>query len=33
MDFKGHFLTGHGYRCDPFTITEAHSRFLIRYHA
>ncbi len=30
MDFKGYFLTGDGYRCDPFTITDAHSRFLIR---
>jgi transposase len=30
MDFKGYFLTGEGYRCDPFTITDAHSRFLIR---
>jgi transposase InsO family protein len=30
MDFKGHFRTGDGYRCDPFTITDAHSRFLIR---
>ena len=33
MDFKGYFLTGDGYRCDPFTITDAHSRFLIRYQA
>jgi transposase InsO family protein len=30
MDFEGYFLTGDGYRCDPFTITDAHSRFLIR---
>jgi transposase InsO family protein len=30
MDFKGYFLTGDGYRCDPFTITDVHSRFLIR---
>src|SRR5271170_6768356 len=30
MDFQGHFRTGDGYRCDPFTITDAHSRFLIR---
>jgi hypothetical protein len=29
-DFKGNFLAGDGYRCDPFTITDAHSRFLIR---
>jgi transposase InsO family protein len=30
MDFKGYFLTGDGLRCDPFTITDANSRFLIR---
>ena len=30
MDFKGYFATGDGSRCDPFTITEAHSRYLIR---
>jgi len=30
MDFKGYFNTGDGTRCDPFTITDAHSRFLIR---
>jgi Integrase core domain len=30
MDFKGYSLTGDGYRCDPFTITDAHSRLLIR---
>ena len=30
MDFKGYFLTGDGARCDPFTITDAHSRYLIR---
>ncbi len=30
MDFKGYFMTGDGYRCDPFTITDAHSRYLIR---
>ena len=30
MDFKGYFMTGDGCRCDPFTITDAHSRFLIR---
>lgn len=23
-------MTGDGYRCDPFTITDAHSRYLIR---
>jgi transposase InsO family protein len=30
MDFKGWFRTGDGQRCDPFTITDAHSRYLIR---
>ena len=30
MDFKGYFITGDGTRCDPFTITDAHSRYLIR---
>ncbi|MGA9244300.1 MAG: DDE-type integrase/transposase/recombinase [Silvibacterium sp.] len=30
MDFKGYFATGDGSRCDPFTITDAHSRYLIR---
>ena len=30
MDFKGYFSTGDGSRCDPFTITDAHSRYLIR---
>jgi transposase InsO family protein len=30
MDFKGCFMTGDGTRCDPFTITDAHSRYLIR---
>src|SRR5579862_5581118 len=30
MDFKGYFATGDGARCDPFTITDAHSRYLIR---
>ncbi len=29
MDFKGHFVTGDGKRCDPFTIADAHSRYLI----
>src|SRR3984957_10392783 len=31
-DFKGHFLTGDGTRCDPLTITDAHSRYLLRCH-
>jgi transposase InsO family protein len=26
----GYFSTGDGTRCDPFTITDAHSRYLIR---
>ncbi len=30
MDFKGYFATGEGKRSDPFTITDAHSRYLIR---
>ena len=30
MDFKGNFNTGDGARCDPFTVTDAHSRYLIR---
>lgn len=28
-DFKGWFRTGDGTRCDPLTITDAHSRFLL----
>jgi transposase InsO family protein len=28
-DFKGWFCCGDGVRCDPFTITDAHSRFLL----
>jgi len=28
MDFKGYFNTGDGTRCDPLTITDAHSRYL-----
>jgi transposase InsO family protein len=30
MDFEGYFATGDGSRCDPFTITDARSRHLIR---
>lgn len=30
MDFKGYFLTKDGQKCDPFTLTDAYSRFLIR---
>jgi transposase InsO family protein len=29
-DFKGWFLTGDGAKCNPFTITDGASRFLIR---
>ncbi len=28
-DFKGWFLTADGTRCDPLTITDAHSRYLL----
>ena len=31
-DFKGWFLTSDGTRCDPLTITDAHSRYLLRCH-
>ncbi len=29
LDFKGWFRTGDGVRCDPLTLTDAYSRFLI----
>jgi putative transposase len=29
-DFKGWFLTQDGFRCDPLTITDAYSRYLLR---
>ena len=29
-DFKGWFRTGDGVRCDPLTITDAHSRYVLR---
>jgi len=29
-DFKGWFRTGDGVRCDPLTLTDAHSRYLFR---
>jgi transposase InsO family protein len=29
-DFKGWFLCGDGRRCDPLTVTDAYSRYLIR---
>ena len=28
-DFKGWFRTGNGKRCDPLTISDAHSRYLL----
>ncbi len=31
-DFKGWFRTGDGTRCDPVTMTDAHSRYLLRCH-
>lgn len=31
-DFKGWFRTGDGTRCDPLTITDAHSRYLLCCH-
>jgi len=30
VDFKGWFRTGDGVRCDPLTIQDAHSRYLLR---
>jgi hypothetical protein len=29
-DFKGWFRTGNGERIDPLTISDAHSRYLLR---
>lgn len=29
-DFKGWFRTGDGSRCDPFTLTDGYSRFILR---
>jgi transposase InsO family protein len=29
-DFKGWFLTGNGEKCEPLTITDAHSRYLLK---
>lgn len=29
-DFKGHFRTADGERCDPLTITDGYSRYLLR---
>ncbi len=28
-DYKGHFTVGNGKRCDPLTVTDAYSRFLL----
>ncbi len=33
VDFKGWFLTGDGHRCDPLTVTDLHSRFLMKIEA
>jgi transposase InsO family protein len=30
IDFKGWFLTGEGKRCEPLTLTDACSRYLLR---
>jgi putative transposase len=30
MDFKGWFRTGDGARCEPLTLSDAHSRYLLR---
>lgn len=30
MDFKGWFLTGDGTHCEPWTLQDAHSRYLLR---
>lgn len=30
IDFKGWFRTGDGRRCEPLTISDAHSRYLLR---
>jgi putative transposase len=30
MDFKGWFMTGDGHKCEPLTITDSVSRYLIR---
>jgi putative transposase len=30
VDFKGRFVTGDGRRCEPLTITDGYSRFLLR---
>jgi hypothetical protein len=30
IDFKGWFMTGDGKYCEPLTLTDAHSRYLLR---
>jgi putative transposase len=30
IDFKGWFLTKDGHKCEPFTLTDAYSRYLLR---
>ena len=30
MDFEGWFRTGNGHRCDPFTLQDQNSRYLLR---
>jgi transposase InsO family protein len=30
VDFKGWFVTGDGGRCEPMTLSDAHSRYLLR---
>ncbi|MBI1357976.1 MAG: DDE-type integrase/transposase/recombinase, partial [Acidobacteria bacterium] len=30
IDFKGWFLTGDGRRCDPLTLSDSHTRYLLR---
>jgi transposase InsO family protein len=32
IDLKGWFLTGDGRRCEPLTLSDAHSRYLLRCH-
>lgn len=32
-DFKGHFRLGNGQRCHPLTLSDAHSRYVLRCHA
>lgn len=33
VDFKGWFLTGDGHRCDPLTVTDLYSRFVLKIEA